>query len=129
MGLGWLLHQALLRMGVRPDAVAGHSLGEWTALLVAGWADESTLDETAALMFDPGRERKDLLHAVIGASAEAVTARLGEYPGVVVSIDNAPAQSCRVRARRAGGAAHRGIRPRACSAGRCRSPRACTPRT
>ena len=92
MGLGWLLHQALLRMRVRPDAVAGHSLGEWTALLVAGLLDESTLDETAALMFDPGRERTDLLHAVIGASAEAVTAGLGEYPGVVVSIDNAPAQ-------------------------------------
>jgi acyl transferase domain-containing protein len=92
MGLGWLLHQALLRMRVRPDAVAGHSLGEWTALLVAGLLDESTLDETATLMFDPGRERTDLLHAVIGASAEAVRARLGEYPGVVVSIDNAPAQ-------------------------------------
>ncbi len=92
MGLGWLLHQALLRMRVRPDAVAGHSLGEWTALLVAGLLDESTLDETAALMFDPGRERTDLQHAVIGASAEAVTAGLGAYPGVVVSIDNAPAQ-------------------------------------
>ncbi len=93
MGQGWLLHQALLRMGVKPDAVAGHSLGEWTALLVSGWASESTLDETATLMFDPGRERKDLLHAVIGASAEAVTGRLGRYPGVVISIDNAPAQS------------------------------------
>jgi acyl transferase domain-containing protein len=92
MGLGWLLHQALLRMRVRPDAVAGHSLGEWTALLVAGLLDESTLDETAALMFDPGRERTDLQHAVIGASAEAVTAGLGAHPGVVVSIDNAPAQ-------------------------------------
>jgi acyl transferase domain-containing protein len=92
IGLGWLLHQALLRMRVRPDAVAGHSLGEWTALLVAGLLDESTLDETAALMFDPGRERTDLQHAVIGASAGAVTAGLGAYPGVVVSIDNAPAQ-------------------------------------
>ena len=92
MGLGWLLHQALLRMRVRPDAVAGHSLGEWTALLVAGLLDDSRLDETATLMFDPGRERKDLLHAVIGASAESVTARLGEYPGVVVAIDNTPTQ-------------------------------------
>jgi acyl transferase domain-containing protein len=92
MGQGWLLHQALLRMDVRPDAVAGHSLGEWTALLVAGQLDDSTLDEAASLMFDPGRERQDLLHAVIGTSAEAVTARLGQYPEVVISIDNAPAQ-------------------------------------
>jgi acyl transferase domain-containing protein/phosphopantetheinyl transferase len=32
----WALYQVLLRIGVRPDAVAGHSSGEWLALGAAG---------------------------------------------------------------------------------------------
>jgi len=93
MRLGWLLHDALGRIGVTPDAVAGHSLGEWTAGLVAGLVDESKLGDYAAVLFNPVIERQDLLHAVIGASAESVAARLPEYPGVSLSHDNAPAQS------------------------------------
>jgi acyl transferase domain-containing protein len=93
MHLAWLLHDALGRMGIRPDAVAGHSLGEWTAGVVAGLVDESLLGEFAAAVFDPALERKDLLHAVISDSAAAVADKLAEYPGVFLSHDNAPAQS------------------------------------
>lgn len=93
MRVGWLLHHALARIGVTPDAVAGHSLGEWTAGLVAGLVDESRLGEFSGVMFDPVIERKDLLQAVIGDSAEAVEDHLGGFPGVFLSHDNAPAQS------------------------------------
>ena len=97
MRLGYLMYEALGRIGVTPDAVAGHSLGEWMAGLVAGLvpelADESKLGEAAAIFFDPAHERHDLLHAVIGTSADAVEARLPGYPGVVLTHDNAPAQS------------------------------------
>jgi acyl transferase domain-containing protein len=93
MRVGWLLHEALARMGVTPDAVAGHSLGEWTAGLVAGLADESRLGELSGVMFNPIIERPDLLHAVIGDNADAVMGRLANYPGVYLSHDNAPAQS------------------------------------
>lgn len=34
--LGRLLDTALRRLGVVPDALAGHSLGEWTAMAAAG---------------------------------------------------------------------------------------------
>jgi len=93
MRVGWLLHHALARIGVTPDAVAGHSLGEWTARLVAGLVDESRLGELSGVVFDPGAQRHDLLHAVIGAGADAVEAHLAGYPGVFLSLDNAPSQS------------------------------------
>ena len=91
--LGRLLHEALGRMDIRPDAVAGHSIGDWTAGLVAGLIDESRLGDLATALFSPSLERTDLLHAVIGDSAEAVASRLAAFPGVAVSLDNAPSQS------------------------------------
>ena len=90
---GRVLHDVLERIGVKPDAVAGHSLGEWTAGIVAGLPDESKLDEQAETLLSPIAIRDDLLHAVIGEGAAAVAARLPDYPGVYVSHDNAPSQS------------------------------------
>jgi acyl transferase domain-containing protein len=93
--VGRLLHDALEHVGVRPDAFAGHSLGEWTAILLAGLIDEERLaDYAAAFEADTGNVRRDdLLHAVIGDGAPTVAARLADYPGVVLTLDNAPAQS------------------------------------
>jgi acyl transferase domain-containing protein len=91
--LGQFLHEVLGRIGVRPDSVAGHSLGEWTAAMVSGLVEASWLDDRAAILLNPVALRPDLSHAVIGDSAEAVQARLPGYPGVVLSHDNAPSQS------------------------------------
>jgi acyl transferase domain-containing protein len=93
MRLGWLLHDALGRIGVTPNAVAGHSLGEWTAGLIGGLIDESMLGDYANLLFNPVFQRQDLNHAVIGAGAEVVEPRLAHYPGVYLSLDNAPSQA------------------------------------
>jgi acyl transferase domain-containing protein len=93
MGYGWLLNVALGHMGVKPEAVAGHSLGEWTAALVANTVAENSLATYAEMLFNPEWHRTDLQHAVVGCSAEQVEARLPGYPGVVVSIDNTPVQS------------------------------------
>jgi acyl transferase domain-containing protein len=92
MRLGWLLHDALGHIGIAPDAVAGHSLGEWTAGLIAGLVDESMLGDYAALLFNPAFQRQDLHHAVAGTNADTLGPELVRYPGVHVSLDNAPAQ-------------------------------------
>ena len=73
--------------------MAGHSLGEWTAGIVAGLADESTLDEQAKTLLNPVAIRDDLMHAVISESAESVTATLADYPEIFLSHDNAPSQA------------------------------------
>ncbi|MFE0175806.1 beta-ketoacyl synthase N-terminal-like domain-containing protein [Streptomyces sp. NPDC059002] len=91
--VGRLLSAALARVGVTPDAVAGHSVGEWTAMVAGGmFAD----DEVDAFLrdFDPSVLRvPGLAFAAFGAPAAQVAAALGRHPGVVLSHDNAPRQS------------------------------------
>ncbi|MBP8539938.1 acyltransferase domain-containing protein, partial [Streptomyces sp. MK37H] len=94
-GVGRLLDAALRRMGVVPDAVAGHSVGEWTALVVGGlYAGE----EVDAFLdsFDPDALRvPGLAFAVLGAGARRVSDALTERADgrIVLSHDNAPGQS------------------------------------
>ncbi|MCG0287215.1 polyketide synthase dehydratase domain-containing protein [Streptomyces sp. PSAA01] len=94
-GVGRLLDAALRRMGVVPDAVAGHSVGEWTALAVGGlYAGE----EVDAFLdsFDPDALRvPGLAFAVLGAGAPRVLTELAARADgrIVLSHDNAPSQS------------------------------------
>ncbi|MGW3646468.1 beta-ketoacyl synthase N-terminal-like domain-containing protein [Streptomyces sp. NPDC000878] len=97
VGVGLLLDRALRRMGVVPDAVAGHSVGEWTAMTAAGLYDG---DEVGAFMatFDPDSVTvPGLAFGAIGAPAERVLTALAEEgwadAGIVLSHDNAPNQS------------------------------------
>ncbi|MFD7503739.1 beta-ketoacyl synthase N-terminal-like domain-containing protein [Streptomyces sp. NPDC059850] len=94
-GVGRLLHAALGRMGIVPDAVAGHSVGEWSAMaaggLYAGDAVDAFLDS-----FDPDVLRvPGVTFAALGAGAERVLGALAELPEnrIVLSHDNAPSQS------------------------------------
>ncbi|MFI6460305.1 beta-ketoacyl synthase N-terminal-like domain-containing protein [Streptomyces sp. NPDC050538] len=96
VGVGRLLDAALRRMGVVPDAVAGHSVGEWTAMTAAGvYAPDEVSDFMEA--FDPDSVTvPGLAFGAIGAPAERVLAALSaDWPdaGIVLSHDNAPGQS------------------------------------
>ncbi|MEW1775380.1 beta-ketoacyl synthase N-terminal-like domain-containing protein [Streptomyces sp. NPDC086777] len=96
VGVGRLLDSALRRMGVVPDAVAGHSVGEWTAMVAAGLYSGEQVD---AFMtgFDPDAVTvPGLAFAAVGAPADRVLAALrADWPdaGIVLSHDNAPNQS------------------------------------
>ncbi|WEO98744.1 type I polyketide synthase [Streptomyces sp. FXJ1.172] len=96
VGVGRLLDQALRRMGVVPDAVAGHSVGEWTAMAAAGLYSAAQVDAFMA-GFDPDTVTvPGLAFAALGTSAEHVRTTLAEqWPdsGIVLSHDNAPRQS------------------------------------
>ncbi|WP_406162926.1 polyketide synthase dehydratase domain-containing protein [Streptomyces sp. NBC_01005] len=91
--LGRLLYSALERMDVVPDALAGHSLGEWTAMAAAGIHAQDEVDAFLA-DFDPDALRvPGVVFAVIGAPASRVDEALREQTQVVLSHDNAPNQS------------------------------------
>ncbi|MEV6479936.1 beta-ketoacyl synthase N-terminal-like domain-containing protein [Streptomyces sp. NPDC051576] len=96
VGVGRLLDAALRRMGVVPDAVAGHSVGEWTAMTAAG---VYSADEVSDFMesFDPDSVTvPGLAFGAIGAPAERVLSALADEwagAGIVLSHDNAPGQS------------------------------------
>lgn len=91
--LGRLLDTALRRLDVAPDAVAGHSVGEWTAMAAAGVHAPEEVD-TFLAGFDPDALRvPGLAFAVLGTAAERVVARLAGRDDVVLSHDNSPNQS------------------------------------
>jgi acyl transferase domain-containing protein/phosphopantetheinyl transferase len=86
-----LFATALDRLDITPGVLAGHSLGEWTAMIVAGVYP--AIDEFMASMRPGMVEVPDVIYAAFGASADRVDAVLGEFDGVVVSHDNCPHQS------------------------------------
>jgi len=89
---GQLLHDALGRIGVVPDAVAGYSMGEWTAGVVAGVLDERSLLDYG-LLLELAVDVEGLSLAAVGLSGSATTEMLADHPGVVLSHDNSPTQS------------------------------------
>ncbi|MEE6263154.1 type I polyketide synthase [Plantactinospora sonchi] len=90
--VGKLLNDALHRIGITPDAVAGYSIGEWTAAATTGQISSATMDEFLAAFNSASAEVPDRVFAVIGAAAQQVTPRLARTAGVVLSHDNAPTQ-------------------------------------
>ncbi|MGF1426645.1 beta-ketoacyl synthase N-terminal-like domain-containing protein [Kitasatospora sp. LaBMicrA B282] len=96
VAVGRLLDAALRRIGVRPDAVAGHSVGEWTAMVAAGLYSGASVDAFLE-SFDPDAlQVPGLAFAALGAPAGEVSAALATVDGmaqVVLSHDNAPQQS------------------------------------
>ncbi|MFI9804132.1 beta-ketoacyl synthase N-terminal-like domain-containing protein [Streptomyces sp. NPDC052301] len=96
VGVGRLLDRALRRMGVVPDAVAGHSVGEWTAMVAAGLYAADQVDAFMA-GFDPDAVTvPGLVFAAVGTCAARVrTALAADWSGsgIVLSHDNAPHQS------------------------------------
>jgi acyl transferase domain-containing protein/phosphopantetheinyl transferase (holo-ACP synthase) len=96
IAVGRLLAAALNQLGVVPNAVAGHSLGEWTAMVVGGIYLRESLDAFLASLGRDFAQPLDLVYAALGCSAERAVDILGDLvspAGVVVSHDNCPHQS------------------------------------
>ena len=96
----WALHQLLARLGLRPDAVVGHSSGEFIALAAAGIvrADRSFEDGLGDLgtVFE-GFEKLGTVPAAslvaVAAAKERVEAALAGFgDSIRVAIDNCPHQ-------------------------------------
>jgi [acyl-carrier-protein] S-malonyltransferase len=90
---------ALAERGVRPDLVAGHSLGEYAALVGAGVVDfESGLRlviQRGAMMERAAASRSGTMLAILGSNPDDVNAVIEEWQqqGVIANAnDNAPGQ-------------------------------------
>ncbi|HET6498536.1 MAG TPA: ACP S-malonyltransferase [Coriobacteriia bacterium] len=92
----WTWGSVLIDVGLRPVAVAGHSLGELAALAVAGvYSPEAGLElvcERARLMAECAAAAPGAMSAVLGLSATAVEDAIAGVSEVWVANDNAPAQ-------------------------------------
>lgn len=86
---GLLLDQALRRLAIRPDALAGHSAGEWTAMQAVGMyrPEPDLLDR----YWPEGFELPDADYLVLGSPVGQVAELL---PGdLVISHENAARQT------------------------------------
>jgi [acyl-carrier-protein] S-malonyltransferase len=95
--MGVALSGLLARRGIRPDAVAGHSVGEYTALCVAGALDPEeairTVVERGRAMAEAAPPGTTSMSAVVGLSAEAIGAALADVPEVWPANYNTPTQT------------------------------------
>lgn len=92
----WAWGIALLDSGLDPIAVAGHSLGEFVALSIAGvFSVEAGLElviERSRLMAEAAAATPGTMAAVIGLSASAVAERIARIEGAWIANDNSAMQ-------------------------------------
>jgi phosphopantetheine--protein transferase-like protein len=100
IAVGRLLADALARLGVVADVMAGHSLGEWTAMIAAGLYERPSIDGFVATLQPGMLEVPDLVYAALGCGADRAAAAIAGLPDIAVSHDNCPHQSVICGARR-----------------------------
>lgn len=92
----WAAGRRALERGVVPAAVAGHSLGEYAALAIAGvFSVEAGLElvvERSILMADAAAHTPGGMSAVLGLDADTLRSALAGIDGAWVANDNCPGQ-------------------------------------
>jgi [acyl-carrier-protein] S-malonyltransferase len=95
--MGVALARLLARQGIRPDAAAGHSVGEYTALCVADalGPEEAirTVVERGRAMAEAAPPGSSSMSAVLGLAPDAVEAALSDVAGVWPANYNTPSQT------------------------------------
>jgi acyl transferase domain-containing protein len=93
IAVGRVLADALRQLGIEPDVAAGHSLGEWTAMVVAGMYPPGAVESYLAALDHGTLDVPDVSYAALGCGAERAAGAIADLDGVVVSHDNCPHQS------------------------------------
>ncbi|MGN0064834.1 MAG: beta-ketoacyl synthase N-terminal-like domain-containing protein [Nocardioides sp.] len=93
LALGRLLTSALDRLAVRPDEIAGHSLGEWTGQVVSSMVAEDAVEAFLSDLRPGGIEVPDVVFVALGAGADMAERIVADLPDAHVSHDNCPHQS------------------------------------
>lgn len=88
-----VLHRALGHLGIAPDMVAGHSIGEWTGKLAAGVVSEGGVDTLVAQVQPGTADVADVAYLALGCDAGTARELAEGLDRTVVSHDNCPQQS------------------------------------
>ncbi|HXA32652.1 MAG TPA: acyltransferase domain-containing protein, partial [Acidimicrobiales bacterium] len=90
---GRILDAALRRLGVAPDGMAGHSLGEWSGLIATGMVPQAIVDELSNGLLPTRLRVPDVTYLMVGADVAKATAAISGLPSMAVSHDNCHHQS------------------------------------
>jgi malonyl CoA-acyl carrier protein transacylase/phosphopantetheinyl transferase len=87
-----LLLEALRRAGVAPDAICGHSIGEWSGMLASGMIPPAAADELVAHARGGTVEIPDVAFGAAGCGAARAAEAMTGLDGIAISHDNCPHQ-------------------------------------
>jgi acyl transferase domain-containing protein len=90
-----ILHKAILRLGIVPDAIAGHSIGEWSAIIAAGVVSESEVDQFISNLLPDSVVFPDVTFLAAGCGAARASAEIADLDlkdSIAISHDNCPRQ-------------------------------------
>ncbi|MFF4428476.1 beta-ketoacyl synthase N-terminal-like domain-containing protein [Streptomyces sp. NPDC001513] len=90
---GRFFARVLPGLGIEADVLAGHSLGEWAAMVAAGMYPQEAADTFLDSLRPDDLRVPDLVYAALGCGARRAEAALHGMDAVVVSHDNCPHQS------------------------------------
>ncbi|MFJ7209087.1 beta-ketoacyl synthase N-terminal-like domain-containing protein [Streptomyces sp. NPDC098789] len=90
---GRFFARVLPELGIEADVLAGHSLGEWAAMVAAGMYPQQAVDGFLGSLRPGSLTVPDLVYAALGCGAQRAGAALHGADRVVVSHDNCPHQS------------------------------------
>lgn len=92
LGFNRFLHDILIDLGVQPQAYAGHSVGEWSAMLAAGMMSQTLSDQTnAGLDFDAMRF-PDVQFLAAACDEAKLRRHMDGLASLALSHDNCPHQ-------------------------------------
>ncbi len=92
IGVNRLLYRVLSRLGVRPEFVAGHSIGEWSGMMASGVVTEDEAEAFISRVRPAALDVPGVLFAAAGCSVEAARAAIEGLDSIDVSHDNCPHQ-------------------------------------
>jgi acyl transferase domain-containing protein/phosphopantetheinyl transferase len=86
------LHRVLTDLGVVPEAIAGHSIGEWSGMIVSGMIPGEEADAFIKTLKPGSLEVPGVLFAAAGCAIEKARHALEGLSDIAVSHDNCPHQ-------------------------------------
>ena len=92
IALGRSLHQILISEGIHPTAYAGHSVGEWAAMLASGMIDKDAGDAFIASLKPGTLEVPGVAFLAAGCRMEKAQSVIDDWEDISISHDNCPHQ-------------------------------------
>lgn len=87
-----LLDQAVRSLGIVPDVIAGHSIGEWSGMVSSGILPEAELDKFVSSLKKGTLSVPGVVFAAAGCSAERAQEAMEGLERIELSHDNCPHQ-------------------------------------
>ncbi|WP_051361927.1 type I polyketide synthase [Solimonas soli] len=92
LGFNRYLYDLLAGLGIRADVYAGHSIGEWSAMLCAGMMDQALSDRTNAGLDLDAMQFPDVQFLAASCSEEKLAVAISGLERIAISHDNCPHQ-------------------------------------